>query len=84
MSIATMQCCIPIGISLPQDIVTRIDAQRGDVSRSRWVLRLLQRVYFLEEGQKEQFTGQQQLVKSLKDSFESRIGAQQSNESKSL
>jgi metal-responsive CopG/Arc/MetJ family transcriptional regulator len=79
MSIANMQSSIPVGISLPQDIVRKIDAQRGDISRSRWVLRLLERVY-VDKGQPQQFA-EQQFVGSLKDSFESRIGSQQSNES---
>ena len=79
MSIAIMQGSKPVGISLPQDIVKKIDAQRGDVSRSRWVLRLLERVY-VDEGQPQQFAGQQ-FIGSIKDPFESRIGSQQSNES---
>lgn len=79
MSIAIMQGSKPVGISLPQDIVRKIDAQRGDVSRSRWVLRLLEKVY-LDQGQAHRFA-EQQFIESLKDSFESRIGSQQSNES---
>jgi len=74
-----MQCSIPIGISLPQDIVRKIDAQRGDVSRSRWVLRLLERIY-LDQRLANRFA-EQQFVESIKDSFESRIWSQQSNES---
>jgi hypothetical protein len=31
--------------SLPKEIVKRIDAERGDVSRSRFVLRLIEKAY---------------------------------------
>jgi len=69
-----MHTSIPVGISLPQDIITKIDAQRDDISRSRWVLRLLERVY----------TSRQETGESDEGSFESRIGTQQSNEPRSL
>ncbi len=36
---------IAVGISLPQNILGRIDADRGDVSRSRFLLRIIERVY---------------------------------------
>jgi metal-responsive CopG/Arc/MetJ family transcriptional regulator len=74
-----MQSYISVGISLPQDIIKKIDAQRGDVSRSRWVLRLLEKV-FLDQGKAHRFA-EQHFIESIKDSFESRIGSQQSNES---
>ena len=32
----------PIGISLPEDIIQEIDTQRGDVARSRYILRLIE------------------------------------------
>jgi hypothetical protein len=34
-----------MGISLPQEIVSRIDVARGDIPRSRFLLRILQEVY---------------------------------------
>ncbi len=34
-----------MGISLPQEIVSKIDIERGDVPRSRFVLRILQQFY---------------------------------------
>ncbi len=39
-----MQYCrhsISVGISLPRHIVSKIDAKRGDVPRSRYILRIL-------------------------------------------
>lgn len=35
---------IPFGISLPPEIVDSIDFERGDVSRSRFLLRILEKV----------------------------------------
>jgi metal-responsive CopG/Arc/MetJ family transcriptional regulator len=40
-----MQLSIAVGVSLPREIITRIDNERGDVSRSRYVLRMVQKVY---------------------------------------
>ena len=34
--------CVPIGISIPVDIVERLDKQRGDVTRSRYLLRIIE------------------------------------------
>ncbi len=33
------------GLSLPSDLLQKIDEERGDVSRSRFLLRLIQRAY---------------------------------------
>jgi hypothetical protein len=35
----------PIGISLPKEIIKKIDAERLDVPRSRYILRLIENVY---------------------------------------
>lgn len=41
---------IPIGISLPKEIVNKIDELRKDVPRSRYILRLLENsIHFLRE-----------------------------------
>jgi hypothetical protein len=32
------------GLSLPNEILARIDAERGDISRSRYILRQLEKV----------------------------------------
>ncbi|MGH9982636.1 MAG: hypothetical protein ACRD8W_01620 [Nitrososphaeraceae archaeon] len=33
------------GLSLPAEVMEKIDNERGDVSRSRFVLRLIERAY---------------------------------------
>jgi hypothetical protein len=40
-----MQSSIGIGISLPKEIMKKIDIDRGDIPRSRYVLRMLQKQY---------------------------------------
>ena len=44
-----MQKCIAIGISLPMKLMEKIDVDRGDVPRSRYVLRILEKQYAFEE-----------------------------------
>ena len=39
-----MQKYSQVGISFPKDILSKMDAKRGDVSRSRYMLRLLEKV----------------------------------------
>jgi metal-responsive CopG/Arc/MetJ family transcriptional regulator len=36
---------IAVGISLPRNILGKIDEDRGDVSRSRFLLRIIERAY---------------------------------------
>jgi hypothetical protein len=40
-----MQNYISVGISLPRKIMKKIDVERGDISRSRYLLRLLEKIY---------------------------------------
>lgn len=43
-----------IGISLPDEVIRRIDTERKDVSRSRYLLRLLERAHnILEQNEVE-------------------------------
>jgi hypothetical protein len=37
-----MQERIPVGLSMPKTFITRIDSERGDIPRSRYVLRLIE------------------------------------------
>lgn len=37
-----MISCQVIGLSLPKSVITEIDVRRGDVTRSRYVTRLLE------------------------------------------
>ena len=34
------------GISLPTELLSKIDKDRGDISRSRYIVRIIERVYF--------------------------------------
>jgi hypothetical protein len=40
-----MQNKIGKGVSLPKETIRRIDGERGDVSRSRYITRLLEQAY---------------------------------------
>ena len=40
-----MKDIVPLGITLPREIVQKIDSDRGDVPRSRFLLRLVERAY---------------------------------------
>jgi hypothetical protein len=51
-----MQNYISVGISLPRKIMKKIDEERGDISRSRYLLRLLERTYV--PSKIEHLTGQ--------------------------
>jgi metal-responsive CopG/Arc/MetJ family transcriptional regulator len=39
-----------ICVTLPEKLIQKIDSDRHDVSRSRFVMRLLEKAYNLEEG----------------------------------
>jgi metal-responsive CopG/Arc/MetJ family transcriptional regulator len=34
-----------VGISVPQELLEKIDTQRGDISRSKYILRLIEEGY---------------------------------------
>jgi hypothetical protein len=40
-----MTSIIPIGLSLPKEIISKIDTERGDISRSKYLLRILEGFY---------------------------------------
>jgi hypothetical protein len=40
-----MQKYNSVGISIPTDILLIIDKERGDISRSRYILRILQKTF---------------------------------------
>jgi hypothetical protein len=40
----------PTGFSLPIELVDRIDRERGDIPRSKFVLRLLEKYYLKERA----------------------------------
>jgi metal-responsive CopG/Arc/MetJ family transcriptional regulator len=45
-----MGFCIPVGVSLPRDLVKKIDAKRLDVSRSRFLLRIIEEKLMKTDG----------------------------------
>ena len=59
-----MRASYGFGISLPKDLVTKIDSERGDIPRSRYVLRVLQRLYKDEDNIKG--NAQDSLARRLK------------------
>jgi len=40
-----MQKSIAVGISLPKDLLSKIDVERRDISRSRYLQRLVEKAY---------------------------------------
>jgi hypothetical protein len=48
-----MQESIAVGISLPKHILSKIDTERGDVPRSRYLQRILEKLYVMKVGAKE-------------------------------
>ena len=54
MKTVSMQDSIAVGVSLPKEIITKIDHDRGDISRSRYMLRLLERIYESQESAQDQ------------------------------
>ncbi len=68
-----MQVSQSVGISLPVSLLKRIDSERGDIPRSRFLLRLLQ----LSHDNIETY----RLDVNKKDSVDQRTGILQSTES---
>jgi hypothetical protein len=70
-----------VGISLPTEIISKVDAERGDVPRSRYILRVLRETLF-----KKTKLGSSNATKSniSKDSPDHRHETLQSGESRSL
>lgn len=55
LDILAMSTKTVVGVSLPTEMVARIDGERGDVSRSRFLQRLVEQAY----AQKEKKGGMQ-------------------------
>jgi hypothetical protein len=47
-----MHKSIAVGISFPKKVIEKIDEERGDVSRSKYLLRIIERV-FMENVEKK-------------------------------
>jgi hypothetical protein len=48
-AVTNLQDKVATGISIPKNLKDRIDHDRKDISRSRYILRLLEKVYGREE-----------------------------------
>lgn len=49
-----MQERIPVGLSMPRTFITKIDSERGDIPRSRYVIRLIETgIIEKEKGERE-------------------------------
>jgi hypothetical protein len=58
------------GVSLPVEWMHRIDEQRGDISRSRYLLRLLEKAYtkeMLQQSQGQRVCGSNPQTAEAKD-----------------
>jgi hypothetical protein len=47
----------PTGLSIPIELMQKIDMERGDVSRSRYILRILEKVYRIRSTKKKEVDG---------------------------
>jgi hypothetical protein len=61
----------PTGLSLPIDLLREIDQERGDISRSRYLLKMLDKIQAEEKDRR---------LKNKQDSLDSRIQSLQSSE----
>jgi metal-responsive CopG/Arc/MetJ family transcriptional regulator len=52
-----MQNTIPVGVSLPERLVKQVDALRGDVTRSKYLQRLLEKVVLEEKIKQDSLDG---------------------------
>ncbi|MDQ6862798.1 MAG: hypothetical protein M3044_03125 [Thermoproteota archaeon] len=76
-----MQSSIAVGISLPANIIKKIDTERGDVSRSRYVLRMIEKIYLVNNQNHEGIRSD--YVKNNKNSRDNRFESLQSSDSSS-
>ena len=60
-----------VGISLPTEIISKIDAERGDVPRSRYILRVLQDTYPKKRKLKEEIRRSSTVLKNKNNSQDS-------------
>jgi hypothetical protein len=54
-----MEKAIPTGLSLPADLFVRIELQRGDIGRSRYILRLIEKALTEDKNQNKKVVGAQ-------------------------
>jgi metal-responsive CopG/Arc/MetJ family transcriptional regulator len=83
MSIAHMQRIISVGISFPKNVLTKIDSERGDVPRSRYLLRVLENALRSEEKEKSKKNYDDKITAYSQDSLDRRFESLQSSEPRS-
>lgn len=66
---------ILVGISFPKNILTRIDYERGDVPRSRYLLRVLENALQSEGKEEWKRDSDDKKTTDNQDSLDSRFGA---------
>jgi hypothetical protein len=67
---------IPIAISWPKDLISKIDSQRGDISRSKYLFRIVEKSF--ETTNKDEIKGHK---KQVMDLLEGGLGGLQSSKS---
>lgn len=75
-----------VGISLPTEIISKIDTERGDIPRSRYILRVLQDANSKRRKLKEELRRSSTAIRdkdSSQDSPDCRTETLQSSESRS-
>ena len=74
-----------VGISLPTEIISKIDIERGDIPRSRYILRVLQDTYSKRRKLKEEGRSNTTAINTnnSQDSPDRRLETLQSSESRS-
>ncbi len=65
---------IAFGISLPQNVLDKIDADRGDVSRSRFLLRMIERVYYhADKGDRRKISSSLNYSNKIQEAIERNV-----------
>jgi metal-responsive CopG/Arc/MetJ family transcriptional regulator len=49
-----MSLTVTVSLSLPESIISKVDSERSDVSRSRYIARLLEKAFSEQDGIEKQ------------------------------
>jgi hypothetical protein len=63
--IAIVKKSIPVGISLPKDLISKIDEERGEIPRSRYLFRRLQTIFMNENNSSLILVGKDFRIRSI-------------------
>ena len=78
-----VQDSIAVGISLPKSIISMIDTERGDIPRSQYLLRILEKTYVVATEQRKKKRYGDSKESNTLDSLGRRFETLQPSESKS-